>query len=289
MQVTVPFTIMEDSGIQEAYDYQSGSTATVTFRCLWDDHYTLVQELTGTAILKDTGGGAKPSIIANYPASYPGSTNLLCRKIDRVIPFGKPTILSWPPLGKWLAKKEALVTATFSYFPIQAQQSGGNPQDGQFDASGKPWVTTSVQLSSDTVTWPDHSLSFANDGSGIPPPFNGNLIQIVPLAQITMKRYLLPYIPIAEMISILGQVNVNPMALGNFTCPAGTVLFCGGNSEVTCNTDGTVVQTVDYTFQFRSKPWNQAINPETGQWQNLVSIADYKTPPYASGDFSILP
>lgn len=287
-QVTVPFTIVNDGGIQESFDSQSGATATVKFKCAWDDHYKLIQELTGTATLVDNGGGSKPSIIANYPASYPGSPNLYCRRIDSVVPFGGPKILTWNPLGAWLAKKEAIVTATFSYFPIQGQE-GGNPQDGQTDASGKPWTTTSIQLSSDTATWPAHSLSFANNGTGVPPPFNGQLIQIVPIAQITMKRQLLPYLPVMEMLTLLGQLNNAPLQLGNYVCAPGTVMFCGGSTEVTCNTDGSVVQTVDYTFQFRPYPWNQAIDPQTGKWRNLVAVADYKTPPYASGDFSILP
>lgn len=290
--ITVPFTVMKDSGITENYDTQQGASATVTFRCLWDDHYTLVQELTGTATLRVSAGGTKPSIIAEYPCSYPGSPNLLCRKIDRVVPFGKPKILSWLPAGKWLAAQEALVTATFTYFPIQGQgQDGGNPQDGQFDASGKPWVTTSVQLSSDTATWPEHSLQFSQPSGAVgpPQPFNGSLLQIVPIAQITMKRQLLPYIPVMEMLTLLGKLNNAPMVLGNYTCAAGTVMFLGGNTEVTCNTDGTVVQTVDYTFQFRPYPWNQVINPSSGQWQNVVSAKDGKTPPYASADFSILP
>lgn len=278
--ISVPFAVMADSGLQEGWDAETGGWATVKFKCAWDDRIQLVKDLTGTASYTLPSGGGGPQLIAQFPYRYPGSPNLWCRAIESIVPFGRPKMLAWPPLNKWLAREEAIVTARFGYFPF----TGPDPIDnqGQTDASGKPYTSTSVQLSAEIATIPDFSLRFPDDvPNSTPFPI------IVPQAQITFKRYMIPYLPIAEMLSILGCVNGGPMRLGNFFCPTGTVLFCGGNSEITLNMDGIVLQTVDYQFQFRRYPWNQAIHPVTAQWEYVTDQSGQN--PYPTGNFSILP
>ncbi|MDR3632629.1 MAG: hypothetical protein P4L84_02265 [Isosphaeraceae bacterium] len=274
--ISVPFTVFWDSGLAESYDATAGATATVKFLCAWNDHYTLVQELTGTASYTVPSGGGAATIISDLPYQYPGSPNLYCRAINSIEPFGAPLLLSWLPKGAWLSRKQALVTAQFSYFPFQ----GSAGQSG--DASGKPLTSTSIQASAEIATIPDFSLVFP-DGVPNSTPFP----IIVPQAQITLKRYMLPYIPVMEIFSILGGVNGAPVQLGNFTCPTGTVLFCGGTTEVTLNSDGTVLQTADYAFMYRQYPWNFAIHPVNGDWELITNRAGNS--PYPTVDFSVLP
>lgn len=274
--ITVPYTIMRDSGIQEAYDPSSGATAEVVFRCLWTDHLQLVQDLVGTFILIQA---TPPIVKASFPFRYPGSPNLTALSISSVVPFGRPTIFqSGPfallPRNTWLVAHEALVTCKFAFF--------GAFEDNQ-DASGKPYTSTTIQFGGEVLSLPSTTLQFP-DGSWNTAPSPINL----PSATITQKRFMLPYLPVAEIFSIIGGVNQNPWPLGNFVCPPGTVLFNGGNTDFTLNSDATVIQTVDYQFSFRKFGWNSLLNPRSGNFEPVTIFGGTATL-YEEVDFSVLP
>lgn len=275
--ITVPYTIMRDSGIQEGYDPSSGAWAEVVFKCRWEDHLQLVQDLVGTFILITA---TPPSVVAVFPFRYPGSPNLTAQSVTSVKPFGRPKIFNSGPFSlfppnTWLVAELALVTCRFTFF-------GAFENAGQ-DASGKPYTATTIQFGGEVLTLPNTSLQFP-DGSWNNTPFPINL----PSATITQKRFMLPYLPIAQMFSILGGVNVGPWPLGNFICPPGTVLFNGGNTEFTLNADATVIQTVDYQFSYRLNPWNSALNPRSGNFELITNPVTGATP-YTPVDFSVLP
>lgn len=271
-KISVPFEVVWDSGLREGYEADTGAWAEVKFKCDWDDRVTLVNELVGTSLLQNPQTG---QITTVFPYRYPGSPNLVARSIPSIEPFGNAKLLDWLPLGKWVSRKQAIVTCRFEYPKFT--------ESGQQDASGKPYTQTTINLSGEIVTLPNTAYRFA-DGA-----YNSTPVGIpLPQAQISFKRYMLPYLPVFEMLSILGGVNGGPFTFGNFTAPIGTVLFCGGASEVTLNTDGSVLQSVDYQFLFRPVPWGWALSPRTGEWTPLLNVIN-GNPPVNYVDFNILP
>ncbi len=277
--ISVPFTVLWDSGVTESYDPDQGGTATVKFRCLWTDHLRLVQDLVGTRLISTPPppGEAGSGITSIFPYRYPGSPNLYARSVTVEPLKGSAYQPGWYPLASWLVAKEVIVTCQFGFPKFFS------PESQQSDASGKPYTQTSLKIDSEVVTIPNGFLFFP-DGTPTFTPF----AIFPPQIQISQKRYMLPYLPVYEILTVLSQVNQDVFPLGNFLCDVGTVLFAGADSDVTVNTDGTVLQTVGYNFIYKARGWNNALDPRTLQWTPVTDRSGQYTP-YQPGDFSILP
>ncbi len=261
---TIPggYTIMEDSGITEA-NPETGPIATVRFKILdAADRYSFVQQMLGL-----WSGSPPNTIIQQAPAAYPPSPNLLCTAIPSVEAFSKPYPLS---IGlPWLFGKQAIVVAVFTRPPWQAATNLG-------------YFSINFSCAGQVDAIPDTVLKF---GDGTPTTTPIGILNIV--AQITVTRYRMPFLPDYYAAQLYGKVNAYPFAIGWNTYAAGNLLFAGMDTETASDPLGNITFTVAYKFLFNSVPWNNALYPNGGGYQPVTDGSG--NPPYASGDFSLLP
>lgn len=260
---------MADSGvcgIEEA-NPPGDPTAIVKYSCATADRYQLIRDLVGSSTANGT------SIFRTYPYRYPPSPNLIVRSIESVKQIGAPRLLGFGP--QWLGREKTIVTVRF-----------GPPifyDSGAYDASGMPYTTTTFQVSSEIITAPQSTYKFSG---GL--PTNTPVGIKIPLMQISMKRHMLPYVPLAQMAALTGYVNVAPLNFLTYSFATGTVLFLGGNVTLAFDNLGNLLYEAEYLMSWRYQPWNNFLHPNgTSGWQ---PVADGNgNPPFPSGDFSTLP
>lgn len=265
--ISIPYTILADEGITLAYP-DEGPTATVKFKTLWTDQYQLAKDLIGTST--NVGG----TTVRTEPFAYPGNPSLYCKTITSVRPIG-PTI---PLTGvglPWITKKWAITEAVFKR-PLFSF----NGLDGPY---GQPWTTIQFGASGEFVTLPDSTYRFT-DGT----PTNTPIGKVVPQIEINVKRYFMPYLPVAEMAALVGKINNAVYRVGNYSFPAGTLLFMGGPSEFAADTAGNITQEVEYKLVYRPINWNKYFHPNrTTGWDTVTDGSGNS--PYESGNFATLP
>jgi hypothetical protein len=263
--ISVPYTILMDSGIVEGQPPE-GPFAVVKFKCATADRYQLVQDLVGTSVK------AGNAIVRTYPFSYPPSPNLVCRAIESIEQRGLAFPLPGGPV--WVGRVSSIVTARFELARYFADGS---------DPSGQPYTQTTFDASGEVLSAPLSTYKFPG---GV--PTNAPIGIIIPHLTITLKRFLLPFLPVREVASLIGHVNNAVVSIGGFDFPAGTLLFLGGPSTVSSDTLGNVLYEAEYRMAYRPYPWNQFLNPNgTSGFQ---AVADGNgNPPYPSGDFTSLP
>lgn len=262
----VPFTIMIDEGIQES-NPETGPEARVKFKCLWSDHYALVQSLLGYQV------SAPPSnIVYTGPYSYPPSPQLLCTSIERIQGLGKPLpFFNQNAAGlPWIAPKKAIVTAVFRRPQWQGFNTGGFFSIG-FAGGGE------------FLTIPETTYRFA-DGT----PTNTPIGILIPQAEITVTRYRMGFLPDVQMIAATGKINANLFKIGWTTYTPGSLLFMPGNSTVDADVTGQITYQVEYKFMFRPIEWNKFFHPN--RTTGFATVTDGNgNPPYQSANFDLLP
>jgi hypothetical protein len=255
--------LSDPQGIVETWDPQNGATATIKFKCLWDDRYQLVQDLVGT-----WKGTPPSSVIRVPPFRYPDSPNLFCSSIQSIEPFGKPTI--WSTIGlPWITRKYAIVTATFSV--------------PHWDFSGPDAYTKiTFNASGEFLTVPETSTHFG-DGT----PTNSPIGILIPQIEISVERNRMPYLPVAAMASCVGRVNSAAYTIAGYVFQPGYLLFSAGQSNVQADASGQISYSQEYKFLYRSVQWNYFLHPAGTGFQPVTDLAG--NPPYDSTDFSVLP
>jgi hypothetical protein len=262
--ISVPYSTMYDQGISESTD-EGGPRAVVRFKCLWDDHYQLVQDLVG-AVRRSAD-----TIIRDTPFPYPANSKMYCTGIASVEGHGNGALSRFFP-ANWLPRRRAVVTANFS---VPTFALPGNP--------GEAWTTVTFGASAEFLTLPGSTYRFA-DGT----PTNTPIGKVIPTIEVNVKRHRMPYLPIAQIAATLGTINNAPFQVAGFPFAAGTLLFVGGPSEIEADTTGTVTQTVEYRFLFRPINWNFYLHPN--RTTGFAAVTDGSgNSPYLPGDFAVLP
>jgi hypothetical protein len=264
----VPFWIMWDGGIQEA-NPETGPEATVRFKCHWDDRYALVNGLLGLWT-----GTPPNNIVYTGPFNYPPSPNLLCTAVSSIQPLGKPyysflNYIGLPTTG-WLARKYAIVTAHFTRPPWVSLETGG-------------YFSINFAPAGEFLLLPDTTYQFA-DGT----PDNTNVGILVAEAQITVRRFRMPFIPDQYVIQLLNTLNNAPFQIGNNVYPMGTLLFMTGPSQTESDPLGNITYQFDYVFMYRAVNWNFDFYPDRTTGWALVTDGN-GAPRYQYSNFNILP
>lgn len=271
--ISVPYSIMWDSGIVEGWP-QDGPYAVVKYRTDTANRYQLASDLRGTASAIATPGGL-PLITRVMAHRYPPSTNLICKSIDSIEMIGGPVpLLTWANWPAWISKQSSIVTARYETATFSDQSSQ--------DPSGQPYTTTTFTMSSEVLTLPGSVYKFP---SGTPASNAGRQI---PQIQISMKRFMVPYLPLSACSQCIGRVNLYPLTFSDLVCPTGTLLFVGANAEIAADTSGNVHYTVDYQLVYRPIPWNNYLSPKPNEGFAQITDQGGNTV-YQAQDFSILP
>jgi hypothetical protein len=266
--ITVPCTVMRDSGIIEA-NPETGPIATVKFGCLWQNHYNLVHNLLGLWT-----GTPPGNVMYTTPAGYPPSPNLVCTSIPSIEPIGKPAIIETNYLGQtvgfpWMTRESVILTAVFTRPPYQ-------PVDGGY-------FTISFSGGGEFLTIPETTYRFG-DGT----PTNTPIGILIPQAQITVTRYKMPFIPDVIMMGLLGQLNNDAFQIGYNIYAPGTLMFMNGDTEIQSDTFGNLTYQVQYRFMYRPIDWNWYLHPD--RTTGFAPVTDGNgNGPYGYGNFDTLP
>jgi hypothetical protein len=268
--ITVPYTIAWDSGagVSEAWP-ADGATATVRLKCLTSDRYQLARDLMGTTTRSGSTYTRTP------PFRYPPSPNLYCKSIESIQFLGPPVPLAGTT--NWTVGNHAILTARFATATWSA--------DGSSDISGQPYTTTSFSVGTELLTTPQSVYKFAGSPKV---PTNTPTVLNIPLIHISLKRHMMPDIPVDIMESLVGKCNAAIYLLGRFAFAAGTLLFLGGEDTERSDTLGNVMYDCEYKFAYRRVGWNNALHPNgtTG----FAAITDGNSnPPYILADLTTLP
>lgn len=264
--IPVPFNIFADSGVREGGTVDS-PTAEVKFSVKWSDRITFVNFVCGATL------GGPGAITRLPPLAYPPSPNLYATRDFAIEPLGKLRADS-----NWVFYDRALVTITFAVpqFDFPGGPAGGDP-------SGVPWTTTTFDLSGEFLTLPDSTFKFSG-GKPLGVPAG----RIIPQVAITFKRHWVPYLPVSAMFGLLGKVNNAAFSLGDFSCPAETLLFLGGPNQRQSDTSGHASQEVEYKMIYRPVSWNKFLHPDGVSGFQYINDGNGNKV-YDQGDFTTLP
>ncbi len=233
----------------EEYDILKGPSAKKGFICLWGDRFTVANGLLGLTETASIGG----LITLFTPAPYPQIPTMYANRIE-IEPKGPP-IQSSPQLAY-----EACIVWT--YYNCMPWSFGTG--DDAFNQIA-PYIYAEQQLNSSVewVTVPGRATKFVSSGNSTGQDF-GFRIAIVDLV-ITLHR--VPYLPSAQVLASAGSINTTTyLGVG-----PGQLLFNGSQTHRTHTTNGTSSTDVTYLFAARQYPWDWALNPKTGQWEQVVA------------------
>ena len=272
---TIALEDLGDSAIVESVSQDGGPEANVVFRCAYGDRYTLARALLGTSV------AVGRTIVRTLPFAYPPSPNLYCLAIPEIKGI-KPR----RDATGWVYYQLAQLTAQFGRPKYDYTATAA---DGQNDPSGHAWTTTRVKVSAEVLTPPDGAFYIG--------PFspNGKKVEEASVGivrancEVAVTRHFLPFVPLDEVMSLIGSTNLYPIQFSNHVFQQGCLLLVG--CDTTPNTDpaSNHTQEVTYTFLGKSNDWNQFIAKD-GSLQFLNSRIDNTgTTPYSYQDFSILP
>lgn len=267
--LTVPggWSILYDSGvgITEAIPGEQGPMATVRFK-VYDanQRYSFVNQLlgkwTGTV-----GGG----IVYVGPYLYPPSPNLFCTSVVSIESLGK-----WLPMSgvalPWLFGKSAIVTAVFSRPPWQPATTGG-------------YFTIQYTPTGEFLKLPETTYQFP-DGTPTDTPVG----LFIPMQDISVNRYRMPYIPDTTSVTLQGRLNNAPFTIGAYSYPQGTLIYNGMATEVAPDPLGNITYNVQYKFSYRYIDWNYLFHPNRTSGFQLVTDGN-GNPPYQYTSFEVLP
>jgi hypothetical protein len=111
---------------------------------------------------------------------------------------------------------------------------------------------------------------------------------LIPQVAISIKRFMLPFLPVPQVAALVGHVNDAPFSLGGYTFATGTLLFVGGPSSLQADTLGNILYEVEYRMVFRYQPWNFFLHPNGTTGWAVVNDGN-GNPVFPSGDFTTLP
>ena len=231
-----------------------GPEATVTFKCRWLDRYTLVKALVGSVQYVGT------TVVRTYPWAYYPSPNLWGYSISEIRGLGPYTDdQGWPQ------HQFALVTCQFKRptFNIFGELVT--------DASGKPYTSTRIKASAEVFTPPKGALYFAGTGAMVE---EASIGKTRVRFEVSMTRMQMPAYFLGTAAQYIGRVNTDPIVIGGYTFPMGTVLFAGQDTEFSADTLGSITQEITYTLLCNADyDWNMFMRSD-GAWDYVTDRSD---------------
>jgi hypothetical protein len=274
---------MEDpyGAIGEAWP-PDGPAADALFKCAWYDRYTVAQTLVGF-------GRGTP------PWSWPGSPNLKCLSLGRIVGSGRPRVLQVPrgvapniiPAG-WPEYDYAIIPANFGILPYAT--GDGTPENPIQDPSGKPWTTTRFRVAGEVFQPPGGTYYYQGEGDFSGKPVEKSTLGIIrPKTEISITRHRVTGLDIGAIEAYMGTLNIGNVTFGNKTYDPGWLMFAGWNSNVSINSLGQVETEAEYSVMSQDGDWNE-IQAKDGNWYLINTMPDGTGDnPFAYTDFSMMP
>jgi len=246
-----------------------GPQAVVQLKCFWRDRWKLVKALMGQNYLKNNN-----TITRRNPFEYPSRNNLFCTAIPNISgikPYRDDSGIFSGYTG-WMAYRYAIVTAVFSKPSYQVVLQDA-PEDN--DLSNKTFVTTTLKPSGQTLSPPGGTYYFIEGVDKGQPIKDANLGLIFIQIEITMRRHLMPVVPIWDINECIGRTNQTDFKLTNGNFAPGLVLFAGIDLDPKADpSTGLVLWDIDYKFLGHTaggNTWNTALD-RAGEWSRINSV-----------------
>ncbi len=233
----------------EEYDILKGPSAKKGYICLWGDRFTVANGLLGLTNTSSIGG----LINLFTPMAYPQISTMYATHIE-IEPKGPP-LQSSPQL----VFEACIVWAHYNCMPWSF-----GAEDDQFNQFLKSvYAEQELNSSVEWVSVPGRGTKFVSSGNSTGADY-GFRIAIVDL---TLTIHRMPYMPAPEVLALAGFIN-DDTYLG---VPPGQLLFNGSKTKRTRLGSGASTTDTTYLFAARQYPWDFALNPKTGAWEQVVT------------------
>lgn len=252
----VPFTEVHKSGTESLTDGRW--SAERTFKIRWADRFAFANDVMGGIIQ----GAWTPTPTRRSPAQHPWIPTPCFAKTFRVQPIGK----------SYDAGDTKTVGFTDCLVTIGYQTPEGADEDQPEELT---YVEENLDISAQMVSIPKGTYTFP-DGTILDENFGKQMGSAV----WSLKINEWGSFDVATIIDAMGMVNSSEFK----GFPTGKLLFTSAGASRRFTSNGITAWDVDLKFAYRTKKWNEFVNPKTGDWELLDPL------PYESTSFaSILP
>lgn len=243
----------------------------VVYKVAWGDSDNFMDTLMGVAVASSTG-----SVVSfPQPHAYPGNPRLLCTEVSGV-PVGR----DGQPDPKLFASDWCFVTARYGTPPFDVT---GQYPELAFGQQAYPWTQMRSRGYTMSEQVPNSALqSQGADGGSSGKPLTKNTSVEVPVQDVIVTRYFVPYLPDDLLMGLTGKLNAG-VFLGR---DRGTVKFQSFDFDPQNQGDGSMVGNVVLNYVWRPYDWNYQMVDKDGvlSWDQFAD-SDGNTP-YGYADLS---
>jgi hypothetical protein len=250
-----------------------GPSADVVFKCDYANRNLVVLGLLG-GVVNNAG-----TITRVPPMAYPPNPNIFCTNIGDITGI-KPFTNE---LG-WIEYQYVKIPAHFSMPTWDVIKGVTNP-----DPSGYTYTTTKFKGNCEIFVPPIGSYYYKT-GTFSGKPVETSSVGIVRShAEIQVTRHQIPFLPVTQLMDNAGSVNYDPIKFGDYTFPAGCVLYSTWDIEPKADPAGIRLWDINLSILANfDTPWNKFFDP-AGSWSEINTKADGTgDPPFPAIDLRVI-
>ncbi len=247
----------------EQFDIIQGPQATKVYLCDWNQRWLVITGLLGLNTTTSIGGVITLQLPMRYPDFQQTAVSMYAATLA-VQGIGSPYQNTYS-----VGYTAARITVNFRSFPWSFQGLSQNDFNNQIDPS-HPYIYAEQNLSftAETITVAGSQVKFQSSGeklgSGSPWGFQSPIVNM----QISIKY--VPYIPAAEIIQATAAPINSTTYLG---VSPGKLMFRGADTHQARMSDGSLTQSIDYTFSYRPlAPWDYTYDGKNSIWDKVVAL-----------------
>lgn len=247
----------------ESFDIISGPQATKVFECDWNSRWQVITGLLGLNSAVAIGGLITLKVPLRYPDFQQTAVSLYAASLA-VQGIGSPYQNTYS-VGYTIAR----ITVNYRSFPWSFEALGQNDFNNQIDPT-HPYIYAEQNLSftGESITVAGSQVKFETSGLllGSDNPWGF----VSPIVNMAISIKYVPYIPAAEIISATAAPVNSTTYLG---VPAGKLIFRGADTHQARMSDGSLTQSIDYTFSYRPiAPWDYTFDGKNSRWDKVVAL-----------------
>ena len=266
MAVTINGVFCEEevNGNSENFDILTGPQATKVYNCPWNSRWLVVTGLLGLNSSVSIGGVINIKLPLRYPDFQQTAVSLYAANVA-VEGIGSPFQNTFS-VGYTVAR----IIVNFRSFPWSFQGLNQNDFNNQIDPA-HPYVYAEQRLSftPEAITIPGTKVFWKSSGKALGGGKNWGFLSPVINMSISLKY--IPYIPTAEILTATAAPVNTVTYLG---VAPGQLQFMGCETNEQRMSDGSRVQSGDYSFRARTiAPWDYDFNGDLPGWDQVVDSA----------------
>ncbi len=253
----------EVNGNSEQFDIVQGPQATKVYICDWNQRWSVVVGVLGFNSTVSIGGGITLNLPMRYPDFQQTAVSLYAATVS-VEGIGKPYQNTYS-VGYLTAR----ITVNFRSFPWSFEGISQNDFNNQIDPT-HPYVYAEQNLSftSEQITVAGSQVKFQSSGLKLGSDSPWGFIS--PIVNMAISLKYVPYIPAGEIILATASPINSVTYLG---VSPGKLIFRGADTHQARMSDGSLTQSIDYTFSYRPiAPWDYTFDGKNSIWDKVVAL-----------------